>query len=147
MFQKNLWKISLSSLVLMKLLRGNFSIKAKVPYIYPRRSHMQENWSSSGIPEKEYPFKYFGVPIIKGRLKTIFFSEMVSKVRKKVEGWQGKLLAGRTVMIKHVLSSIPLHMLAFGPPSSNKNTCKTFILGTLLKGWVARNFGLKSLVS
>lgn len=34
------------TLVLMKLLRGNLSIKAKVPYIYPRRSHMQENWSS-----------------------------------------------------------------------------------------------------
>ena len=44
--KKNLCKISLSSLVLMKLLRGNLSIKAKVPYIYPRRSHMQENLSS-----------------------------------------------------------------------------------------------------
>lgn len=70
-----------------------------------------------GIPEKEFPFKYFGVPIIKDRLKTIFFSEIISKVRKKVEGWQGNLLnlAGRTVLIKHVLSSIPLHMLAGTP--------------------------------
>jgi hypothetical protein len=42
---------------------------------------------------------------------------MVSKVRKKIEGWQGQFinLAGRTVLIKHVLSSIPLHMLAGTP--------------------------------
>lgn len=34
-----------------------------------------------GIPEKEFPFKYFGVPIIKDRLKTLLFSEILSKER------------------------------------------------------------------
>ena len=78
------------TLVLMKQLinKGKSALYLSKKISYARKLVIQ---NVSGIPEKEFPFQFDLVPIIKGRLKTIFFSEMVSKVRKKVEGWQGKL--------------------------------------------------------
>ena len=39
----------------------------------------------------------------------------------KLQGWQGKMLtmAGRMILIKHVLSSIPFHTIAATQPPSS----------------------------
>lgn len=46
---------------------------------------------------KEYglklPFKYLGVPIVLGRLKTSDLEELVSKVHKKISNWKIRLLS------------------------------------------------------
>ncbi|XP_043689263.1 uncharacterized protein LOC122640174 [Telopea speciosissima] len=68
----------------------------------------------TGFPRKTLPITYLGAPLYAGRLKICFFDDMVGKIRNKVAGWKGKLLStgGRVTLLKHVLSSIPIHVLA-----------------------------------
>ncbi|XP_070054105.1 uncharacterized protein [Nicotiana tomentosiformis] len=52
---------------------------------------------------------------------------MVAKIVKKVTGWHGKLLSvgGRTILIKHVLQSQPIHLLAaVEPPKQSSKRLK-----------------------
>lgn len=39
---------------------------------------------------------------------------MVSKIAKKIQGWQGKLLSfgGKATLIKSVFQSVPIHLLS-----------------------------------
>ncbi|KAF5452775.1 hypothetical protein F2P56_027742 [Juglans regia] len=55
-----------------------------------------------------------GVPIVTGRLKASDFTDLLGKVKKKIAGWKMKLLSigGRTVLLRHVLSSMATHLLA-----------------------------------
>ncbi|XP_060216473.1 uncharacterized protein LOC132643957 [Lycium barbarum] len=60
-------------------------------------------------------------PLYVGRKKIVLFNEVVSKIVRKTNGWQGKLLSigGRAVLIKHVFQSQPLHLLAaINPPKT-----------------------------
>ncbi|KAF5446730.1 hypothetical protein F2P56_032333 [Juglans regia] len=68
----------------------------------------------SGFSEGSFPFKYLGVPIVNGRLKAFDFTDLLGKVKKKIAGWKMKLLSvgGRTVLLRHVLSSMATHLLA-----------------------------------
>ncbi|XP_058076430.1 uncharacterized protein LOC131225018 [Magnolia sinica] len=49
-----------------------------------------------------------------GRLKSSAFQPLVDKVGGRIRGWRARLLsqAGRLVLTKHVLGSIPIHTLA-----------------------------------
>lgn len=57
--------------------------------------------------------KYLGVPILHGRMAKQSFHPLIQRVRGKLAGWKGKFLnmAGRTVLIKSVLSSIPYYQM------------------------------------
>ncbi|XP_058077435.1 uncharacterized protein LOC131225851 [Magnolia sinica] len=59
-------------------------------------------------------FSHLGVPLSVGRLKSSAFQPLVDKVRGRIKGWTARILsqAGRMVLIKHVLSSIPIHSMA-----------------------------------
>ncbi|KAF5474793.1 hypothetical protein F2P56_006657 [Juglans regia] len=69
---------------------------------------------STGFTEGSFPFTYLGVPIVDGRLKACDFGDLLGKVNKKIAGWKMKILSagGRTIMLRHVLSSIATHLLA-----------------------------------
>ncbi|KAK6780605.1 hypothetical protein RDI58_022789 [Solanum bulbocastanum] len=72
------------------------------------------------IPRKEFPFTYLGVPIYYSRRKNAYYKEITDKVSNKLFSWPGKLLSvgGRITLIKHVLQSMPIHLLsACDPPS------------------------------
>ena len=71
-------------------------------------SHMAQ------IPLKSGPLTYLGCPIIRGRVKLIYFEELLTKFQNKLMGWYAKFLsnAGRVVLINSVLSSIPIHLLS-----------------------------------
>ncbi|XP_058111300.1 uncharacterized protein LOC131254328 [Magnolia sinica] len=58
--------------------------------------------------------RYLGALLLTGRAKTADYQYLLDKMEKRVSGWKAKLLsqAGRTALIKHVLGSIPLHVLA-----------------------------------
>ncbi|XP_031100850.1 uncharacterized protein LOC116004818 [Ipomoea triloba] len=60
------------------------------------------------------PFRYLGVNIFQGRNKIIFYQHILENVNNKLQGWQRKLLSpgGRLVLIKHVLTTIPLYTIA-----------------------------------
>ncbi|XP_060202667.1 uncharacterized protein LOC132631084 [Lycium barbarum] len=73
------------------------------------------------IPKKDFPFTYLGVPIYYGRRRNIHYKEIIEKIQNRLSSWTGKLLSigGRTTLIKHVLPSMPIHLLsACDPPSA-----------------------------
>ncbi|XP_060182538.1 uncharacterized protein LOC132612249 [Lycium barbarum] len=74
----------------------------------------------TGIARKEFPVIYLGCPIYYARSKMSFYSELIAKVRNRLQGWKGKLLSfgGRAILLKHVLQAMPMHLLsAVDPPS------------------------------
>lgn len=68
----------------------------------------------TGMTRETFPLWYLGVPIIQGRIKTIYFDHVVEKIRRKIDGWKVKLLSfgGRLTLIKAVLSSLTIHTLS-----------------------------------
>lgn len=62
----------------------------------------------------DFLFIYLGVSIGPGRRYVHHFQYIVDRIAEWVNGWHNKLLssAGRLVLIKHVLSSIPIHVVS-----------------------------------
>lgn len=85
------------------------------------RSHLRRLTILTGVKSGTWPFRYLGVHLFKGRRKKIYFQYILDAVHKKLAGWVGRFLSpgGRLILIKHVLSAIPLHVLAvLDPPKS-----------------------------
>ncbi|XP_055814563.1 uncharacterized protein LOC129884258 [Solanum dulcamara] len=73
----------------------------------------------TGMNRREFPFMYLGCPIYHCRRKKEFFNTLTLKIMNRLQGWKGKMLSfgGRAILIKHVLQSMPIHMLsAVNPP-------------------------------
>ncbi|CAA7399339.1 unnamed protein product [Spirodela intermedia] len=68
----------------------------------------------TGFSRGHSPFEYLGCPIFLGRRRIHYFDALVGKLRKKLAGWKLQLLSpgGRIQLIRHVLMSMPLHLLA-----------------------------------
>ncbi|CDP11040.1 unnamed protein product [Coffea canephora] len=73
---------------------------------------------ATGFGLKSFPVRYLGCPLFVGRRKCLYFMELVQSVISKVSSWRSKFLSngGRIVLIKHVLSAIPTHLLAASCP-------------------------------
>lgn len=74
-----------------------------------------------GYKHKEFPIMYLGCPLYVSRKKISIFNEAVSKIFKRAASWRSKLLSigGRAILIKHVLQSQSLHLLAaMNPPKT-----------------------------
>lgn len=58
--------------------------------------------------------KYLGCPLFAERQKISYYSEMINKVTSRVRGWHARLLSlgGKVVLIKHVLLSMPMHLIS-----------------------------------
>ncbi|XP_043700056.1 uncharacterized protein LOC122650731 [Telopea speciosissima] len=63
------------------------------------------------IPVCNFPTRYLGVEIAKGRVKKNMLMLVMDRIRQKLTGWKGKLLsmAGRVELVKTVMSSMPIH--------------------------------------
>lgn len=73
----------------------------------------------TGIAQGTLPLRYLGCMLFKGRKTKAHFRYVLDAINKKLMGWSGKWLTpgGRLMLIKHVLSSIPIHVLAaLDPP-------------------------------
>nr|XP_027071629.1 uncharacterized protein LOC113696407 [Coffea arabica] len=72
----------------------------------------------SGFQAKSLPLKYLGCTLYSGRRRCSYFLDICSSVAKRVLSWKEKLLSpgGRLVLIRSVLSSLPLHILAVTDP-------------------------------
>jgi hypothetical protein len=68
-----------------------------------------------GCKEGEFPFRYLGIPMSPKRLSNMDWRVVEERVQKKLSSWKGKLLSsgGRLVLIKSVLSSLPMFMMSF----------------------------------
>lgn len=67
--------------------------------------------------EAHLPTKYLGAPLIQGRVKIIYFDELLTKLKLKIDGWMRNLLsfAGRITLVQSVLNSMSLHVMTVLP--------------------------------
>ncbi|KAK6777637.1 hypothetical protein RDI58_024355 [Solanum bulbocastanum] len=92
---------------------------------------------ATGFHKKDAPFTYLGCPISTGRHRIIYFSELINKIVNRITGWQSKLLSygGKATLIKHVLQSIPIHILSATAPPSTVLKQIQGILADFFWGW------------
>ncbi|KAK4733776.1 hypothetical protein R3W88_008037 [Solanum pinnatisectum] len=91
----------------------------------------------TGFYQKEAPISYLGCPLFLGRPKIVHFSDIINKVANKITGWQPRMLSyeGKVVLIKHVLQSLPIHILsATTPPSTTIKQIQQIIVD-FFWGW------------
>ena len=75
------------------------------------------------INQAALPSTYLGAPLFLGCARHSFFKRIIDFIRTRLAGWKSKLLslAGGLILIKHVLSSIPIHISLIIPLPSK--TC------------------------
>nr|XP_018625245.1 uncharacterized protein LOC108944570 [Nicotiana tomentosiformis] len=85
-------------------------------YIHDSRHNMIQRLTCYRY--QSFPFKYLGCPIYSGRKKICYYTDIARNVMNKIRGWQGHVLSpgGRATIIKHVLKSQILHILAIVTP-------------------------------
>ncbi|KAG0473730.1 hypothetical protein HPP92_015587 [Vanilla planifolia] len=73
----------------------------------------------TGFSKGKLPMKYPGVLIAKGRMKNEMLQPLVDKIFGRINGFIGKDLSkgGKLILIKDVLSSIPMHIMAIQDPT------------------------------
>ncbi|VFQ59731.1 unnamed protein product [Cuscuta campestris] len=76
-----------------------------------QNQHMEK---ALGIKRGNLPFTYLGAPICKGIMRKEHCKDILGHFEKLIHSWYSKTLnqMGRLILIKHFLSSIPLHTLA-----------------------------------
>lgn len=65
--------------------------------------------------------KYLGAPLFHGFTKRQLFNSLMDRMHSKLVGWKSKLLslAGRRILIRHMLSSMAIHIaMVFRLPKS-----------------------------
>lgn len=77
-------------------------------------SRINKMIDSTGFKYKRFPFTYLGCPLYVGRKKFLIFDDLVNKIIKKIQGWQGKFLSygGKITLIKYVLQAVPTYTFA-----------------------------------
>ncbi|XP_059295438.1 uncharacterized protein LOC132048768 [Lycium ferocissimum] len=70
-------------------------------------------WITS-INRQAFPIIYLGCPIYYSKAKMSFYSELLKRIRDKLQGWKGRMLSfgGKAVLLKHVLQAMPMHLLS-----------------------------------
>ncbi|XP_027156870.1 uncharacterized protein LOC113758039 [Coffea eugenioides] len=86
--------------------------------------------------KREFPVRYLGSPLFTDRCKGAYFADLCQQIVDKVLSWKNHLLSsgGKIILIKHMLSNIPLHLLvsAILPKSSFRmieQVCANFLNG------------------
>lgn len=90
---------------------------AKCCFFLPSKAPRSQAYvirSTTGFERGSFPFIYLGVPVGPGKRQARHFQHIIDRIMERTNGWQAKLLsdAGRLVLIKHVLSLIPIHILS-----------------------------------
>lgn len=89
------------------------------------------------IPVCNFASKYLGVPLFFGSTRRGHFSSLLASFSKKLSGWRSKHLswAGRLVLIKHTLSSPPVHLaMVMLIPQSISNAIERIMRNFLWSG-------------
>ncbi|XP_071928018.1 uncharacterized protein [Coffea arabica] len=91
----------------------------------------------SRFARKSFPIRYLGFPLYIGRCKSSYFGEVCHAILARILSWKSRLLSfgGKIILIKHVLSSIPVHLMSAAMiPSSVFKTiekaCSAFLWGS-----------------
>lgn len=62
-----------------------------------------------GCKLDQFPIKYLGVPIRRGKLKKSYWYPIIDRIKRKLEDWKARYLSlgGRIILINSVPSSTP----------------------------------------
>jgi hypothetical protein len=87
------------------------------------------------------PFTYLGLPIGGNPRRIQFWLPLIEKIRKRLSGWKCKNLSicGRLILLKSVLSSIPVYFLSFFKAPSGIISCLESIFCHFLWGGCKEN--------
>ena len=68
----------------------------------------------TGFSYKIFPCKYLGSPLFIGRHRTSYFVEICNVITTRILSWRHRSLStgGKIVLLRSVLSSLPIHLLA-----------------------------------
>ncbi|XP_027151980.1 uncharacterized protein LOC113752036 [Coffea eugenioides] len=86
-----------------------FLVHPKLP---PQRREMIG--SVTGFLHKSFPIKYLGCPLYIGRRRVHCFADICNAVTARIFSWKNRVLSsgGKLVLLRSVLSSMPIHLLA-----------------------------------
>ena len=72
----------------------------------------------TGFGLKSFSVRYLGCLLFAGRRKDLYSMELVQSVINKISSWRSRFLfnGGRLMLIKHVLSTVSIHLLAASCP-------------------------------
>jgi hypothetical protein len=100
---------------LMSGMRINYHKSELVPINISEAEEVQIYANVFGCPVGAFPIKYLGIPLHYTKLRREDIQPLIDKIGKRIAGWRGKLLtqAGRMVLIKTCLASIPVYLLTF----------------------------------
>ncbi|XP_026459786.1 uncharacterized protein LOC113360493 [Papaver somniferum] len=67
-----------------------------------------------GMTLSKFPYKYLGVNLVPGKIKSAHVWECVDLLQSKMPGWMGKMLSfqERLILVKHVLCSISIYNMS-----------------------------------
>ena len=87
------------------------------------------------VKEQSFPIKYLGYPLYVGRGKLTYFSGIAESMSKQVFAWNSNLLSygGKLTLIKSVLASILIHLLAVTTPTKDFLQSLEKILGVPMR--------------
>lgn len=93
----------------LQLSKCKFYLPASAP-----RERVRSVRDTTNFSRGVFPLTYLGVPIGPGKRLTSHFQPLIDRIQSKAQGWQANLLSdgGRLVLIRHVLASMPIHILA-----------------------------------
>ncbi|XP_058071166.1 uncharacterized protein LOC131220223 [Magnolia sinica] len=92
----------------------NFS---KSSFILPKKASLAKAHKIrdvTGFNQASFPCTYLDVPLMKGKIRSTPLLPLVHKILGRIEGWKSRILnpAAKMVLIKHVLSSILIHIMS-----------------------------------
>ena len=111
--------------------------------VYPSASSVRQRVIErlTGFTRHQAPIRFLGFPLYVGRSKAYYYSEVSRAIIGRILSWKSKFLSqgGKIILIKHVLSSIPLHLLsaAIMPTSVFRvieKVCSDFLWGSTEMG-------------
>ncbi|VFQ74617.1 unnamed protein product [Cuscuta campestris] len=136
-------KASLSTFGMASGQAINFNKSQVIVHDKMRQEHRAKIKSILGIRCTTREFTYLGSTVVRGKLRKAHCQALIQKFERRIAAWYSRKLnqMGRLILIKHVLSSIPLHILAVQELPKSVIKCLHMMMANFF--WGAKDEGHK----
>jgi hypothetical protein len=96
-------------------MRVNYQKSELIPINIEQEGEVETFSRIFGCHVGNFPIKYLGIPLHYNKLRREVLQPLIDKIIKRIAGWRGKLLsqAGRMILIKTCIASIPIYLISF----------------------------------